>query len=986
MDNNRRPASRPNEQARNSDPSRRVTRQSDERVSRDSERRTPREDDGRLNRSSQQKPTKQKKPNSIFRIIIRVLIIIILVGCFAAAGALIGAYLGIISSSEQLNPMAVAPTIFSSKIVVDSTGETYANLEGKENREYVTIDTLPAYVGHSFVAIEDERFYTHNGVDLRGTVRSALVVITGQGTQGGSTITQQLIKNNRGLLRNTWKTKIEEQYLAIQYEKDMQEIYGSKPAAKDKILELYMNTINLGGDYNGVQTASKHYFNKDAADLSISEAAVLACITQAPTYYDPILNPENNAEKQKIVLSYMLEQGYITDSEYVEAMNDDVYSRIANYNVSLGNGSKDTYYTDQVKIEVAKDLAEKYKISKQEAYNMLFNAGLEIRIPIDLEMQKIIDDAYMDDANFPASGYKIQVTYLLDYKSKAEGKAKHVEKVTFVKSKDEIPAFEESVKAEFLQPGDEIIATATYPVVQPQSSFVVIDNATGYVSAISGGRGEKLADLGLNRATGTVRQPGSTFKIVSAYAPGIDNGTFTVGSVFDDVPFIIGDAEFKNWYNHQAFPYRGLSTVREGIRDSMNIIATKAMEAVGVDTSFNYLLNFGYTTLVESRTLDNGNVVSDKNLSTALGGITDGVSNLENTAAYATIANGGEYREPVFYTQVYDHEGELILDNTQNASKTVIKPTTAWLLTNAMQDVVTAGTGTPVRFRNISMPIAGKTGTTSDSHDLWFEGYTPYYTAGIWLGYDKPETIPDGNFHKDLWRKIMEEVHVQKGLAYKDFTKPSGIVSEKICKESGQLPGEFCEKDPRGSTIISEYFAEGTVPTETCTVHVAVQIDTVTGQIANEFCPTSQVETKIMIVRPSGEIAEDNVADAQYQRDSLEECVVHNSTNTTNKPEINIDGLQEGVDYFIDPITGEIILASGGSGVLPTEGTENGDSTGSTKEPIFSFNPFNPNPSPTPEATPTPKPTPQPTPTPSVNPIPTPTNPPLINIPDFKEN
>ncbi len=683
MDNNRQPASRTTKNSRNTQ------------------------------NSNKGKPTKQKKQKSTFRIIIRTLIIILLVGCFAIAGALIGAYFGIISTAEDLNPLSVTPTIFSSKIIVDSTGETYATLEGTENREYVTIDTLPDYVGNAFVAIEDERFYKHSGVDLKGTIRSGISTLTNHGVQGGSTITQQLIKNIRGLQRNTIKSKIQEQYLAIEYEKDMIEIYGSKEAAKEKILEIYLNTINLGGDNNGVQTASMAYFNKDAKDLTIAESAVLASITQYPSYYNPLYYPENNRERQVVVLEYMLEQGYITDEEYMEAYNEDVYSKIADYNTSLGTGSKDTYYTDQVKIEVTRDLSEKYNISQQEAYNMLFNAGLEIRIPIDTQIQSIVDETYLDDSKFPA-GYKIQVIYLLDIMSAQEGKAIHYEERTYVNSVDEIPAFEESIRAKYVKEGDEIIAEATYPVVQPQSSFVIIDNETGYVVAIEGGRGEKLTNLGLNRATSSQRQPGSTFKIVAAYAPGLDTGTFTVGSVIDDVPFESDGHQFRNWYTN-PFPYRGLSTVREGVRDSMNILAVKAMQMVGIDTAFNYMENFGFTTLVDEEVTSDGRVLSDRNLSTALGGVTYGVTNLELTAAYATIANGGQYREPVFYTQVYDHEGNLILDNTQNESRTVIKPTTAWLLTSIMQDVVTSGTGTYARFRNLDMPIAGKTVLISSS-------------------------------------------------------------------------------------------------------------------------------------------------------------------------------------------------------------------------------------------------------------------------------
>ncbi len=925
-------------------------------------------------RSNNKNNSKKKKKNSTLRMIIRILLIVLLVGCFALVGALVGAYFGIISSAEKLNAMAVTPSIFSSKIVIDETGETYANLEATENREYVTIDTLPAHVGHAFVAIEDERFYEHNGIDIKGSLRSIVSTLTRQGVQGGSTITQQLIKNIRGLQRNTIKTKLQEQYLAVQYEKDMREAYGSKAAAKDKILEIYLNTINLGGDYNGVQTASRHYFNKEASELTVSESAVLAAITQYPSKHNPIYYPENNKERALVVLEYMLEQGYITPDEYTEAINDDVYARIADYNINIGSSSKDSYYTDQVKTAVSEDLAEKYKISTKEAYNMIFNSGLEIRIPIDTQIQDIIDEEFLDDSNFPQSGYKIQVTYLLDVKNKNDGKVKHYEERTFVSSKDKIPAFEDSIKAKYVTEDDEFLAEATYPVVQPQSSFVVIDNATGYVKAVSGGRGEKLTNLGLNRATDSERQPGSTFKIVAAFAPGIDSNTFTLGSVFDDVPFSSGSHQFRNWYSNPS--YRGLSTVREAIRDSMNIVTVKAMDAVGIDPAFNYLLNFGFTTLVEEEVTEDGRVLSDKGLATALGGLTYGVTNLELTAAYATIANGGEYREPIFYTKVIDHEGNVILDNTEVPTKTVISPETAFLLTNAMIDVVTSGTGTSARFKSIDMPIAGKTGTTSDAKDLWFEGYTPYYTAGIWLGYDDPETIPDGVYHKQLWAKIMERVHKEKGLTRKEFSKPSSITTASICKESGQLAGALCSSDPRGSTIYTEYFASGTAPSETCTVHQSDKVDSSTGLLATEFCPESVIVDRVFIVRPSGENADASVGDSKYQKTSLGACTVHtSSSSTTETKPIDDSDLVEGVDYFIDPVTGEKTYANGGN--TSTEGTTNGGTTtesgGNTTGETTTGNqtqtqqPVQPQ-----------KPTQKPT---QVQP-----EPPVVDIPEFSEN
>lgn len=929
-------------------------------------------------KTSGSKPPKKKKKKSGFSTFLRVLLVILLIACFAVVGAMIGAYFGIISSSEKLNAMSVTPSIFSSKIVIDGTDEVYAMLDAKENREYVTIDTLPPYLPEAFVAIEDSRFYSHNGIDPKGMIRSFASTVSGNGTQGASTITQQLIKNIRGLQRNTIKTKLQEQYLAVQYEKDMEEAYGSKKAAKDKILEIYLNTINLGGDYNGVQTAALHYFNKDASELTISESAVLAAITQYPSEHNPIYNPEKNQARQRTILAYMLDQGYITDAEYTEAINDDVYSRIADYNISTTTKSgKNTYYTDQVILDVTRDLAEKYGITRAEASNRLYNSGLEIRIPIDTEIQNIVDTEYLNDENFPSAGYKIQVTYLLDTKSKTTGKTQHFEKVEYVKSKDSIEEFVNAKKAELLTDDDEIIAEATYPVVQPQSSFVVIDNATGYVKAIEGGRGEKLTDLDLNRASSSTRQPGSTFKVLASYAPGIDSKVFTAGSVFDDVPFSVGTHDYKNWYSNPA--YRGLSTAREGVRDSMNIVAVKAMDEVTVDKSFDYLLNFGFTTLVERRENPNGDIVSDKGLTTALGGLTDGVTNVELTAAYATIANNGEYRKPVFYTQVYDHDGNLILDNTAIEPKRVIRETSAYILTNMMEDVVTGGTGTAARFNNLKMPIAGKTGTTSDAKDVWFEGYTPYYTAGVWLGYDIPEYIPnDGsNYHKKLWSNIMEKIHVAKGLEYKEFAKPEGTVTATICRESGMIPTELCALDPRGNVTYTEIFELGTAPKEECTVHHSVDIDGASGQLATENCPSESIVKKVYIVRPSGENAGPEVADSIYQLpDNMEECTLHDGSS--------IDGLIEGLDYFIDPITGEKIFANGGnsSSNIPDVGTPSPIQTDNSSINRTEF------PSNMPLPTPTKKPiieTPTPTPKPTDTPVPTPTEAPQIVIPDFKE-
>ena len=348
-----------------------------------------------------------------------------------------------------------------------------------------------------------------------------------------------------------------------------------------------------------------------------------------------------------------------------------------------------------------------------------------------------------------------------------------------------------------------------------------------------GGRGVKEASRTLNRASNTTRQPGSTFKVVSTYAPALDSAGLTLADVQNDAPFNYnGGRPVKNWWGNN---YRGLLSLRYGIAQSANIVAVKTLTQISPQLGFDYLQNFGFSTMVEKRVEKDGSVVSDIGQPLALGGITDGVTNMELNAAYAAIANQGTYIKPKLYTKIVDHDGNVLIDNTAPESTQVIKESTAWLLTSAMVDVVTSGTGGSVNFGN--MAIAGKTGTTSDYKDVWFSGYTPYYTATTWTGYDNNvsmKTSAEKNLSKTMWKKVMSRIH--ENLEYKSFPMANGIVTASVCSKSGRLPiAGVCD-----GCVKTEYFAEGTVPTEYCDAHYFSNICLYSNLTASEECPFKQ--------------------------------------------------------------------------------------------------------------------------------------------------
>lgn len=733
----------------------------------------------------------------------------------------------LISECPDINDVDVSPDGFLSH-VYDVNGKEIETLAATgANREYVKLDKIPVDLQHAFVAIEDRKFYTHNGIDPAGIVRAGFTGLLNGGSfsQGASTITQQLLKNNffsGWTSENSFKEKVErkiqEQYMAVQLEKVM---------TKDNILENYLNTINLGQNTLGVEAAAERYFSKEVSQLTLSESAVIAGITQNPTKYNPILHPDDNKKRRKKVLDDMLAEAYITQDEYDNAMQDDVYARIEILNSELESGTT-TYFVDALCEQVINDLVEELGLSETEAYNKLYSGGLKIYSTQNPEIQAVCDREVNNQENYggtPLYSFSFRLTV-----EKPNGELENYSEQTMLayyqhsnskfninyNSEEEALAAIEAYKEEIMEPGDTIPekGESINITLQPQVAISIIDQTTGQVPAIVGGRGDKTASRTLNRATGITRQPGSTFKIVASYAPALDAGGMTLASTQDDSPMEYANGTPLRNYDNQ---YRGWTSIRTAITHSINVVAVKTLTEIGTGLGLQYAEDLGITTLQSS----------DNVQALALGGITYGVKNIDLAAAYATIANGGNYNRPNFYTRVEDFSGTTILDTTDNEAKEVLKPTTAWLLTSAMKDVMTQGTGTPANFPG--MTLAGKSGTTTSNRDTVFAGFSPYYTCTIWGGFDDNAIQKSTSYSKTIWKAIMKGIH--EGLEDKDFERPADIVEKTVCTASGKLPVEgMC-------TPKTEFFAVGTEPTEPCDKHTSILICPDSGLPVNPYCP-----------------------------------------------------------------------------------------------------------------------------------------------------
>lgn len=792
---------------------------------------------------------------SFLKIFLYVVCLAIVTGGFLALGIIHG----IIKSAPSIENISIVPSSYSTTVYDTDNKQIAKLITTGSNRIKADLKDIPEHLRWAFIDIEDSRFYEHNGIDIQGIGRAAFIAVTTLNpSEGASTITQQVLKNNvftnwteEDSLTSSLKRKIQEQYLAVQLE---------KVTKKDVILETYLNTINLGSNTLGVKAASLRYFNKDVSKITVSEAAVIAAITQNPSLYNPITNPDENAKRRKKILTNMRDAGHITQEQYDEALNDDVYARIKKVNNKLTKNDDQvySYFIDEVVKQVLSDLQEQKGYTYTQAYNAVYSGGLKIYTTQDSEIQQICDEELSNDDNYPyAIKYSINWAWsvqnpdgtvdnfsekdILDYHKNSLGESNF--KLIFNSksdAKDCVKAYKKHLKEKYYPQGTKTeLGYSEYETLyynpQPQVSYTVMDQYTGYVKAIVGGRGKKNVSLSLNRASDSTRQPGSTFKILSAYAPAIDTMGYTLTTTIVDEPFNYSNGRpVNNWYKG----YRGRVTVRKAIADSMNICAVKTLTDITPQLGYDYLCNFGITTLVDNRVESDGSVSSDIQQALALGGITDGVTNLEMTAAYATIANQGTYTRPVFYSQVIDSNGRVLLDNTTPTTHTVLKTSTANLLTEGMTSVITEGTGTSAKLKN-NMPVSGKTGTTSSEYDLWFCGYTPYLTASIWTGYDENISL-SGNqvYHETLWAKIMDRIDEVKQYKAKNFDLGKDVKKYNICTSSGKI----AIKGVCPSTRV-EYFIKGTQP-DKCTYHSALSnTTTAEGETTAKNGETAVAET-----------------------------------------------------------------------------------------------------------------------------------------------
>lgn len=674
----------------------------------------------------------------------------------------------------------ISVSLTSTMYYTDENGvnQPYLTLDNAENRMWVKYEDLEKTdLVKALIAIEDKRFYQHNGVDWIRTAKGMLNMFSGGSIQGGSTLTQQFIKNTTGENQTTVKRKITEIFRALEFE---------KRNTKERILEFYLNEIYLGERCYGVGAASWVYFGKDVKELSLAQCASLVGITNNPSRYDPYLNKGSedpndaaNRRRAKLVLKNMLEQGMIDQATH-DATCEEVDALEFVTGSPEGGGPTTVYnwYQDQVIDDVIDDLMEEFDWSRQAASNKVYYGGLSIYTNVDLRVQGIVDEIYSDRAN-------------LDYVSNSG---------------------------------------------QPMQSGIVIIDHQGKVVALSGGIGEKTKNRAWSRASDSRRPSGSSIKPLSVYAPALEMGLITPNSVVDDVPYQIDGG--APWPLNAIRSYKGLDTISHAVANSTNAVAVRVLgDYVTPEKSYEFLeKRFHISSLVREQWI-NDHKYSDMGLAPlALGGQTTGVSPYEMAAAFAAFPSMGRYVPPRTYSKVVDAEGKVLLDRTGDGEY-ILKESTAFYMNNLLRGVVTSGTGTNAGFPG--MTVAGKTGTTTSKKDLWFVGYTPYYTAAVWTGYDRQERL-SGTPHTTLWRKVMSRVH--EGLENKDFPRSSDgqVITAAYCLDSGLAPSELCSLDARGSRVATGVYISGDQPTQTCTVHTELSVCTADPILDAEGNPTGR--------------------------------------------------------------------------------------------------------------------------------------------------
>ena len=765
------------------------------------------------------KPNKQKQSNGknkknikdkkVWKKILIVIIILIIIGAGVCAGlifGLVGGKYAITKKDLIIN--------YSNSTVYDQDGKVIAVLSATENRKILTKNEMGKYLPNAFVSIEDERFYKHQGVDVKrtGGAIATFLFNRGESSFGGSTITQQLVKNITNDKEDSGVAgavrKIKEMARAHQVESML---------SKDQILELYMNIIFLGGNVYGVGMASEYYFSKNASDLSLAESAFIAGVTHMPNAYNPFSEKPNTdiiKSRPKKVLKKMKELGYITEDEYNKAVSE------VDEGLKFKKGKIDatsySSHTEALVNQIIDQLVTEKGMDREYAKTYLYSGGFKIYSTEVSSVQDALEDEYSK------SKYQVKT----NVEKKVDGKTQKVKEAA-------------------------------------QSAMVVIDHSNGYVVGTVGNLGDKGA-FELNRATQSKRQPGSSIKPIGVYGPALQEGVINISSVYVDKPVTYGSWKPGNSYSG----YKGPLNMRQAIKISSNTVAVQVLADLTPKKSIEYLKKLGISTLDEKR---------DNNLPLALGGISDGISPLEMAGAYATIANDGEYITPTFYIKVTDNEGTTILEPTQKKER-VFSELTAYSLKELLTEPTKSG-GTASNCTISGMDVGAKTGTTNAKKDKWLCGFTPYYTAATWYGYDTPTEIPSGATSNAniLWKNVMVKIH--KNLKSKKFEKPKGMTAATVCKDSGLLATDLCKSDPRGNRTYTEYFAKGTAPKKTCDCHVQVEICKKSNKLAGEFC--TEKEMKVFLTDSKDK------DDSKYKvpTDKCDIC-----KDTPSEPKITLNG------------------------------------------------------------------------------------------------
>lgn len=700
--------------------------------------------------------TGNRKGTGIGHLLSRILITLVLIGvlCGCFCGIAFAMYVHIyINPSAQETAAEISKGLglnLNSFIYAkesDSDEYTlYETIKGKENREWVDSDKIPDTLKNAVVAIEDERFYKHHGVDWVRTIGAVKGWLLGGTQYGGSTITQQLIKNITADNDYSVKRKVNEIFRAFALEKEIDD--------KDRILVMYLNTIFLGYNSYGVQTAAMQYFDKDVSQLDLAESAVLAGLTNNPSIYDVYNHPEKVKERQETILAQMLDQKMISQEEYEAAVAEELnYRPYEEYQQEIK--STYSYFTDEVIKDVINDLMTEKGYSRLVAENMVYSGGLNIYATIDTKVQNALDEVWANADNFPN--------------------------------------------------------TEKYGEI-PQSAMVITDKQ-GNIVGIAGGRGEKTSSRGFSYASDARRQPGSSIKPLATYGPAMDAGIATPDTTVYDRA-LIQDEEGNPWpMNDGKYPTGRAMTVKEGMTRSLNTISAQLLKQLTPQKSYEFMTQQLGFKLVDSRTNEDGTVQSDIDLAPlALGALTDGVTVREMAGGFSTFINDGVYGGTRTYTKVTDSEGNTIMENTPNTDKGFTNVRTDYYMLDCLQNVTAHGTAYGIQLDGVE--TGGKTGTTTSNTDIWFCGITPKYSGAVWVGYEHNYRL-DGLYGRnaaEIWLAVMQKVHAgDSGLVFDSH--PQDFEEVTYCMDTGLLASGACRAAGRAAT---GRFWKDKVPTETC--------------------------------------------------------------------------------------------------------------------------------------------------------------------------